>query len=473
MDPTVFLSDIQILPGNTYEIRTDGLHQVLSRDFADKEVGKEAETEVLPTASESLASYSDDFPDGGFRAWVIVFATFCTYFVSFGYMSCWGVFQAYDQETVLPRSTTSEISWIGSSQHCLIAIPGVIVGPLFDAGYFRIPFTIGSVLIVLGTFLVPFCKVFWHFLLCQGVAIGAVLAATNCHLAQLGFGLVFPISVAIVTQWWNKRRGIAIGVAASGGAFGGFAQCLSRRLPADSKIKTRFFTLSVYRNLPFSLYCAACFVQVLGANGYISISAISVGMSRGFAFYLVAIINASSGMGRIFFGYVGDRLGALNVIISVMFIDLAATLAWPFCRTAASLTAISVIYGFSLGAFGALGLVAIAAMGGTEDVGARLGGMATVIGVGGLCGLPLGGLLKETRLGYEAVGYFGGATIVVSTGFLVATRLAKEPNLRINAVHLTLFGKIIPIRGTRSGHVVLSTRSGHVVLSTRRVRKKL
>jgi hypothetical protein len=42
---------------------------------------------------------------------------------------------------------------------------------------------------------------------------------------------------------------------------------------------------------------------------YISSSAISAGISRNFAFYLVAIINASAGAGRLLFGLLGDRSG--------------------------------------------------------------------------------------------------------------------------------------------------------------------
>ncbi|KAJ7153085.1 major facilitator superfamily domain-containing protein [Mycena crocata] len=451
LDPFNFLCDMHIPPAENNETRIPGM---LSKplDLDEKKMEGESETDILPAASDSLASHLDDSSDGGLKAWLIVFAGFWAYVASWGYMACWGVFQAYYQETVLSRSTPSEIAWIGSLQRCLLLLPGIFVGPLFDAGYFKIPFTIGSVLIVVGTFLVPVCKVFWHFLLCQGLAIG------------LGSGLVFPISVSILTKWWNKRRGIAIGIAASGGAFGGtifpivmqnllvqvgfvwtvrvlgfillFATglaslCLWGRLPSTN-VKGRVLGLSVFRNIPFTLYCIACFVQMLGGftvAAYISTSAISFGLSRSFAFYLIAITNGSSGVGRIVLGYLGDRIGPLNVMIPVMFIDAAATMAWPFCRTVASLTAIAVIYGFSLGAFSALGLVAVAAMGGVEDVGARLGTMGTIVALGLLCGPPLGGLLNETRLGYEAVGYFGGATILVSIGFSVAARLTKEPML--------------------------------------------
>jgi hypothetical protein len=61
------------------------------------------------------------------------------------------------------------------------------------------------------------------------------------------------------------------------------------------------------------------------------------------------------------------------------------------------------------GAFPALSFVPVAAMGGTEDLGRRMGIVNTVLAIGGLCGPPLGGLLVSTSLGYKAVGYFAGS----------------------------------------------------------------
>jgi hypothetical protein len=57
-------------------------------------------------------------------------------------------------------------------QHAMFFIPAVLVGRLFDIGFFRIPFTSGSILIVVATFLIPECKLYWHFMLCQGFGIG-------------------------------------------------------------------------------------------------------------------------------------------------------------------------------------------------------------------------------------------------------------------------------------------------------------
>jgi MFS family permease len=50
-------------------------------------------------------------------------------------------------------------------------------------------------------------------------------------------------------------------------------------------------------------------------------------------------------------------------------------------------------------------------MGGTEDLGRRMGIINTVLGLGTLCGPPLAGLFLSTSLGYKAVGYFSGRSV--------------------------------------------------------------
>ncbi|KAJ7803447.1 hypothetical protein B0H14DRAFT_2384528 [Mycena olivaceomarginata] len=86
-----------------------------------------------------------------------------------------------------------------------------------------------------------------------------------------------------------------------------------------------------------------------------------------------------------------------------------ATIAWPFCRTIPSITGISILYGFSSGAW--LGST-VGQMGGIEDLGRRLGAINIIAGIGTLCGPPISGLLPGSRLGYIVVGYFAGEDVV-------------------------------------------------------------
>ncbi|KAJ7679884.1 hypothetical protein B0H17DRAFT_1161223 [Mycena rosella] len=167
-------------------------------------------------------------------------------------------------------------AWIGSVQRCIIFAPDVIVGRLFDLGYFRLPFATGSLFIIAATFIVPVCKVYCHFLLCQGFMI------------EMGCGLTFGTSATIITHWWKRKHGLALGVASCGSSLGGvfFPICLTRRLPPQ-KAPGGLFGLHVFRSAPFSVYC---------------LSAVLSGLSLNFAFYLIAILNGSSLLGALGFG---------------------------------------------------------------------------------------------------------------------------------------------------------------------------
>lgn len=121
-------------------------------------------------------------------------------------MNAWGVFQAYYEETLLKDSSPSDMyvffaiytfsdreasAWIGSvqvflstvsvylsngaSQYSMVFLPALLSGHYFDRGHLKIPFFLSSALVVAATFLVGQCTKYWHFLLCQGFAVGVRL----------------------------------------------------------------------------------------------------------------------------------------------------------------------------------------------------------------------------------------------------------------------------------------------------------
>jgi len=53
-----------------------------------------------------------------------------------------------------------------------VFLPGLLVGRLFDLGYFRSIFLTCSATIVIASLLIAECKEYWHFVLCQGILVG-------------------------------------------------------------------------------------------------------------------------------------------------------------------------------------------------------------------------------------------------------------------------------------------------------------
>lgn len=52
-------------------------------------------------------------------------------------------------------------------------------------------------------------------------------------------------------------------------------------------------------------------ISIFGSSEltYISVSAVIIGVSKGFSFYIIAIANAASAFGRLSSGLLGDKIG--------------------------------------------------------------------------------------------------------------------------------------------------------------------
>lgn len=124
-------------------------------------------------------------------------------------MSSYGTFQTIYEADQLSHHTPFQISVVGSLQTFLMVFLGFVVGPIYDAGYFRHLLAAGSLLIVVGTVLQSLCSSLWQLILTQGVLVG------------VGAGCLSILSVAIPSLWFTTKLPLANGIAASGSGFGG------------------------------------------------------------------------------------------------------------------------------------------------------------------------------------------------------------------------------------------------------------
>lgn len=134
----------------------------------------------------------------------------CSHFVvmnTWGFTNSFGAFQTHLTDTL--NSSPSTISWIGSMQIFLLFFMGTISGRLTDSGQFRVVFFVGSLATVVGILASSFCHQFWQFFLALGVAVG------------FGNGCLFCPMLTVMSPYFDKRRAMAIGIAACGSASGG------------------------------------------------------------------------------------------------------------------------------------------------------------------------------------------------------------------------------------------------------------
>lgn len=126
-----------------------------------------------------------------------------------GFVNAFGVYTSFYLSDLLPSSSPADISWIGSIDGFLLIFVGVISGPVFDYGYFRAMLVAGSLLFVFAVMMLSLASEYYQVVLAQGVCLG------------LASGTLYTPSLALVATSFTKRRGLAIGLATSGGSLGG------------------------------------------------------------------------------------------------------------------------------------------------------------------------------------------------------------------------------------------------------------
>ncbi|KAH8822352.1 MFS general substrate transporter [Flagelloscypha sp. PMI_526] len=408
----------------------------------DSHVKYESDTSIVALKPEEIT-----YPDGGLAAWLIVVGGVICNIVAFGYVTSYGVFQSYYEQFVLQDETPSNISWIGSIQAFMLLFPGLFGGVLFDKGWFRLPLLAASAALVTCTFLVGQCTKYWQFLLCQGIASG------------FAGGMLFSPVMSVIGDWWCKRRGFAFGLVTMGSSIGGVViPILVRRLiprvgfPWTMRILGFLFlglltipNLTLRRRLPahprkgiqaiwdpkmfaaspeYSVYIVGSFIAFLGVYGvivFLDISAVSYGIDKDFSFYLIAIMNGASSVGRISAGLLGDRFGPGNAVIFSLLFAAAVTYGWPLGTSQAHFIASAVFYGIASGGFVATFMIPLCVFGHMKDLGKRVGMANSLMSLAALGGSPINGALIG-RYGFKAAGYFSGSGLLLGASILVPVR---------------------------------------------------
>lgn len=176
----------------------------------------------VETMEKSGSTTVNKPPDGGFQAWLQVAAAFFIFMNTAGLFNSFGVYQGYYTQGPLKTVSGSNISWIGSLQGCLMLLTCLVTGPLFDLGYLHSIVNFGTFAIVFGMMMTSLCHEYWQFVLAQGVMVG------------IGNGLLFLPSIAIVPQYFSKRKALASGIVAAGSSIGTFLDRPTQQLCSNT-----------------------------------------------------------------------------------------------------------------------------------------------------------------------------------------------------------------------------------------------
>lgn len=280
--------------------------------------------------------------------------------------------------------------------------------------------------------------------------------------------LLFTPAVAVVGHWFDKRRGLATGIAATGGSIGGviFPLVMSKTIPllgfawttrilalisfvlllvANLLIKSRFYDqtfrkelvdFTAFRDSLFNLTTLGIFCLEFGIFvpvTYITSYAIAKGVDRETAYLLVAILNIGSIFGRFLPGYFSDKIGRFNTMLLVCIFCLVTTFGlWLPANRLSIMVAFALFYGFGSGSGISLTPVCISQICRIEDYGKRYGASYLVVSFGTLTGVPLAGAIVSSQKGeYWGLILFTGLCYVAAFfAFLAARIRGSDAKLR-------------------------------------------
>ncbi|KAH6652536.1 major facilitator superfamily domain-containing protein [Truncatella angustata] len=400
-------------------------------------------------------------PDGGITAWLQVLSAWCVVFSTFGLVNCFGVYQTYYEQVLLPSSSSSSISWIGSIQGFLLLAGGLFSGPLFDMGYFRHLLCSGLFLIIFGQFMTSLCTEYYQVLLAQGICIG------------LGCALCFSPSTAILSQYFSRRIALATGIGSSGSPVAGavlpiaFNQLVSRigfgwatrviafilmgvavipllffktRLP-PSKHRRALVDMSALTDVTYMTFVIGGFFAFLGLYVpffYIELFTVDHGLaSSTFAPYMVSIMNAASVFGRVVPGVVSDFTGLPTMVMAgCALLSCVLSFAWIGIRNFGGSVVFAILYGaFSGGVVSSQPTGIFSLTSDHSRIGTRLGMGCFIAGVALLIGTPIAGAMLGTGtressweglIGFSATAMFLGGCLLLTTGMMVYLRLRRK-----------------------------------------------
>lgn len=387
---------------------------------------------------EGNAAYidpEDNFPDGGLRAWLVVAAAWLMLLPSFGFMVAIGTLQDYWHQNQLANYSARDVGWIPSVFVYLSLALGIWVGPLFDRYGPRWIALIGSSGYLVMIFLLAECDKFWQLMLCCGV------------LGGLGGALLTTTSLAVVAHWFKARRGFAQGIAMVGSSFGGlsiplilratfpkygyawslrilgfiFTFCfvignllMRARIPPTAAAKKKgIISLSIFGDLRFSLFTISVFgfeLVLFGGLGILpTYATLATDFSPDTGFYLISVLNGVSCLGRIFPGYLSDKIGRFNTLLIMTIFALVFMLALWLPLGDKSLPALycfAALFGFGTGSWMALVPACIGQLCRAEEFGRYYGSMYFIASLATLVCIPISGELVQTVGAQPMVAFF-------------------------------------------------------------------
>ena len=318
---------------------------------------------------------------------------------------------------------------------------GIFVGPLYDRGFLRTLVASGSFMIVLGMMMTSIAHSYYQILLAQGFCVG------------FGMGLVYVPVLGEVSCRFTKRRPIALGLSSTGACVGGaiypvlirslisqtgfgwatrvvaiinagcgvVAFAIVGRRPKEAHSSRKALDVTAFREMPFSLFTVAMFlvfVPYYVPLTYIPVFAqTTLGASENLAGYLLAIMNATSLLGRTVPYILNSRITPIRIFFFWILAGALMLFAWVGVTNVSGIIAWCVFWGVVSGTLATAPIAAVShpiLTPSADQLGTRLGMSLLASAMGDLVGPPImGALTSRSGLHYVRAQAVSGAIMTL------------------------------------------------------------
>ena len=362
------------------------------------------------------------------RAWVVVWATFVCLAVIFGVSYSFAAFfENFAKEFAAQRA---DVSWVFGLCGLVYFVLGAGGGMVADRWGPRMVCMTGMVFIAMGLFLTSLAQSLATVYLSYGLLVG------------LGIAFVYTPSIACVQPWFNKRRGLASGIASAGvgagtlvlpvvvsyllievnwrealqmmsagvlliGLTAGFLLKRAPNLSGNTSGQLPGLTLSATLKTPSFkwLYMGT----LLGAPvmfvpfAHISAAARDAGVPDAQAVGLVGLIGIGSLVGRFAIGWLADRMGRIKTLMLMQGLMGLSYLVWAGAQDPWMFAVFALWFGLSYGSIVSLLPAICMDLFGGRAVSAIIGTLYTGAALGNLLGPVLAGQVFDMTQSYALV----------------------------------------------------------------------
>ncbi|KFY93537.1 hypothetical protein V500_03674 [Pseudogymnoascus sp. VKM F-4518 (FW-2643)] len=171
-----------------------------------------------PAVNDIPAYTNAEYPPDGGYGWICVAACFNINCFTWGVVASYGVFLGYYLENdIYPSATDIDFALIGGLNFSMAMLVSPIVTVITRRCGIHVPMLMGITFQTAGFIAASFATLIWHLYLTQGILVG------------FGVGFTYIPSIAILSQWFGKRRSLANGISAAGSGTGGLIFSLAVR----------------------------------------------------------------------------------------------------------------------------------------------------------------------------------------------------------------------------------------------------